>query len=136
MTIFSNSLIFFGKVLHTDIFDGISCLFVFWRPYFGLEIQISYQPLSWYLQLYFWLWICGFHLVQIVKLPWDIQNLINIQGDTLVTTLDLLVFPNFTTTTVFHVQRLKQILLTCEIFLLERLLSGATTRNRRWCYIY
>ena len=110
--------------------------FCIFRPCFGLEIQSGYQPLSWSLLLYFWLWRCGFHLVQIVNLLWDIQNLINIQGDTLVTNLDLLVFPNFVTTTVFHVHRLKNILLACELFLSERLPSGATMINRRWCYNY
>ena len=30
----------------TDISDGILCLFVFCRPYFGLESQSGYQPLS------------------------------------------------------------------------------------------
>ena len=98
---FSKLFDFVGKVLHADIYDGIPCLFVFFRPGFGLESQSGYQPLSWFLQFYFWLWRCCFHLVQIVKLLWDIQNLINIQGDTLVTTLVLLVFPNFATTIVF-----------------------------------
>ena len=121
---------FIGKVLHADISDGIPCLFVFFRPCFGLERQSGYQPLSWSPQLYFWLWRCGFHLVQTVKLLWYIQ------GDTLVTTLDLLVLPNFLTTTVFHVRRQKQILLTCEIFLSERLPSGVTMINRQWCYNY
>ena len=127
---------FVGKVLHTDISDGIPCLFVFFIPCFGLDSPSGYQPLSWSLQLCFWLWRCSFHLVQIVKLLWDIQNFISIQGDTLVTTLDLLVFPNFAKTTVFHVHRLKKILLTCELFLPERLPSGATMINRRWCYNY
>ena len=106
---------FFGKVIHTDISDGIPCIFVFFWPCFGLESQSGYQPLSWSPQFSFWLWICGFHPVQTVKLLWDIQ------GDTLVTTPDLLVFPNFATTTIFHVHRLKQIFLTCKIFLPERL---------------
>ena len=92
---------FVGTVLHAEISDGIPWLFVFFRPCFGLDIQSGYQPLSWSIQFYFWLWRCGLHLVQIVKLLWDIQNLINIQGDTLVTNLDLLVFPNFVTTTFF-----------------------------------
>ena len=117
---------FFGKFLHTEISDGIPLLFIYFRPCFGLEIQSGYQPLSWYLQFYFWLWICGFHLVKIVKLLGDIQNLINNPGDTLFTTLDLLVFPNPATTTFLHVHRLKKILHTCEIFLPERLPSGAT----------
>ena len=92
---------FVGKVLHTDISNSIPCLFVFFRPCFGLDSQSGYQPLSWSLLFYFWIWRCGFHLVQIVKILWDIQNLINIQGDTLVTTFDLRVFPNLATTTVF-----------------------------------
>ena len=115
------------KVLHADISDGIPFLFVFFWPCFGLESQTGYQPLSWYPQFSFWLWRCGFHLVHTVKLLWDIQ------GDTLVTTLDILVFPNFVKTTIFHVHRLKQILLTCELFLPERLSSRATMINKRWC---
>ena len=88
------------KVLISDISDGIPSLFVFLRPYFGLEIQSSYQPLSWSSQFYFWLRRCGFHLVQTVKICWDIQ------GDDIFTNLDVLVFPNFATTTIFHVHRL------------------------------
>ena len=81
-------------------------------------------------ELHFWLWRCGFHLFQTVKLLWVVQ------GDTLVTTLDLLVFPNFATTTIFHAHRLKQIFLTCELFLPEHLPNGATIINIRWCYNY
>ena len=58
------------------------------------------------------------------------------KGDDIVTNLDLLVFPNFATTTNFHVHRMKQIFLTCELFLPERLPSGATMINRWWCYNY
>ena len=118
------------NVLLADISYGIHCLFVFLGPYFGLEIQSGYQPLSWSSKIFFWLWRCGFHLVQIFKLCWCIQ------GDDLVTTLDLLVFPNFARTTILHVNRLKQIFLTCELFLPECLPSGATMINRRWCYKY
>ena len=100
---------FVGKVLHADISDDIPCLFVFFRPCFDLKSQSGYQPLSWSPQFHFWLWRCGLHFVQTVKLLWDIQ------GDTLVTTLDLLVFSNFATTAVSQVHRLKQILLTCEL---------------------
>ena len=128
---FSNFLKIFDnirKVLLADISDGIPWLFVFLQPYFGLEIQSGYQPLSWSSQFSFWLWRCGFHLVQTVKLFWDIQ------GDDLVTTLDLLVFPNFETTKIFHVYRLKQIFLTCELSLLECLPIVATMISRRWCY--
>ena len=63
-----------GKVLHADISDGIPCLFVFFRPYFGLDSQSGYQPLSRSPQFSFWLWRCGFHLVHTVKLCWDIQG--------------------------------------------------------------
>ena len=116
------------KILLAEISDGIPFLSVFLRAYFVLEIQSGYQPLSWSYQSYFWLWRCGFHIFQTVKLCWDIH------GDDLVTNLDLLVFPNFLTTTIFHVHRLKQIFLTCELSLPERFLSGATMINRRWCY--
>ena len=75
------------KVLLTNIYDGIPFLFVLLRPYFGLESQSGNQPISWYFQFSFWLWRCGFHLVQTVKLWWDVQ------GDGLVTTLDLFVIP-------------------------------------------
>ena len=34
------------KVLLAEIYDGIPCLFVLLRPYFGLVGQIGYQPLS------------------------------------------------------------------------------------------
>ena len=125
------------KVLLTDISDGIPCLFVFWQPYFSLSSQSGYQPLSWSFQFSFWLWKCGFHLVQIIKLLLDFQNLIHIQSDTLITILDIFMFPNIVLTTVSHVHRLKQILLlTCELFLPELLLSGSTMINRRWCNNY
>ena len=45
----------------------------------------------------------------------------------LLTILDIHVFPNIATTPIFHVQR-------CELFLLERLKSGATMINIQWCY--
>ena len=112
---------FVGKVLHTDISDVIPCLFIFCRPCFGLESQSGYQPLSWSLHFYFWLWRCSFHLVQIVKFLWEFKNLIHIfirfQGDTLITILDLSMFPKIALATVSHVQRFKQILLlTCKLF--------------------
>ena len=128
---------FVGKVLHTDIPDGIPCLFIFCWPCFGLESHSSYQPLSWSLYLYFWLGRCGFHLVQIVKFLWDFQNLVHVQSDTLITILDLFMFPNIELATVSHVRRDKQILLlTCELLLPERLPSGATMINRRWVNNY
>ena len=127
---------FVGKVLHTDISDGIPCLFIFFRPCFSLEIQSGYQPLSWSLLFYFWLWRCGFHLVQIVKFLWDFQNIIHVQSDTLINILDIFMFPNIALTTVSNVHRHKQIFLTCELFLPERLPNGATMINRRWRYNY
>ena len=42
-----------------------------------------------------------------------------------------LCFLTFSTTAIFHVCRLKQILLTCELFLPERLPSEAAMINRR-----
>ena len=44
-----------------------------------------------------------------------------------------LCFVNIATTTIFHVHRQKEIFLTCVFFLPERLPSGATMINRRWC---
>ena len=124
---------FVGKVLHTDIYDGIPCLFIFCRPCLGLESKSGYQPLSWSLHFYFWLWRCGFHLVHIVKFLWDFQNLVHVQSDTLITILDLSMFPNIELTTVSYVHRHKQtLILTCELLLPERLPSGATMINRQW----
>ena len=55
----------------------------------------------------------------------------------LLTIFDLFMFPNIALITVSHVHRHKQILLlTCELFLSERLPSGATMINRRWCNNY
>ena len=125
----SNSLIILERSFMLTFPMAYLAFFIF-RPCFGIESQSGYQPLSWSPQFPFWLWRCGFHLVQTVKI------LLDIQGDNLVTTLYLLVFPNFATTTFFHVHRQKQILLTYEIFLPERLPSGATMINRRWCYNY
>ena len=85
----------FVKVLHDDISDGIPFLYVFFRPCFGIGSQSGYQPLSWSSQFFFWLWRFGFRIVQTVKLFWDVQ------GEDLVTTLDILVFPNFAATTIF-----------------------------------
>ena len=62
-----------------------------------------------------------------------LKNIINIQCDTLVTTL---VFRNFATITVSHVHRRKQILITYDFLLPERLPSGENLINRRWCYNY
>ena len=111
---------FVVKVLHTDISGGIPCLFIFCRTCFGLEIQSGYQPISWSFLFYFWLLRCGFHLVQIVKFLWYFQNLVRVQSDTVITILDLSMFPNIALTIVSHVHRDKQILLlTIELFLPE-----------------
>ena len=120
------------KVLHIDIYDGISCLFVFLWNCFGLETQRINQPLSWYYWILFWLWRCDYHLVHTVKLQWDVQC------DVLITTLDIYVFYNIAMTTIFNVHSCEltkcELFLTCEIFLPEHLPSGATIINRRWCY--
>ena len=34
------------EVILAEISDGITCLLIFLRPYFNLEIQSGYQPLS------------------------------------------------------------------------------------------
>ena len=85
------------KVLLTKIANGIPCLFVFMWPHVGLENQIGNQPLSWFSQFFFWLWRCDFYLVQTIKFQQDVQ------GDILLATLDLVVFPNIATITMFHV---------------------------------
>ena len=113
------------KILHTDISNCIPFLFLFLWPCNGLDTQRGIQPLSWYSLIIFWLWRCDFHLFHATKFQRDVQ------GDVLITILNLRVFPNIATTTIFHVYRCE--LAQCENFLPERLPSGATTINRRCC---
>ena len=120
------------KVFHADISYGIPRLFAFLWPCFGLDTQRGNQTLSWSYLIMFWLWICDYNLVQTTKLQKYVQCYV------LITILDIYVFTNITTTTNFHVHSCEltkcELLLTCEIFLPERLLSGATMINRQWCY--
>ena len=109
------------NILHNDIRNGITCLFVFLWPYNGIETQRGNQPLSWSTTILFWIWICDFHILQTNK----IQRYVH--GDVLLTIFDIPVFTNIATTAIFHVHQ-------CEIFLSKCLPSGATMINRRWCY--
>ena len=77
-------------------------------------------------QIIFWLWICDSHIVQTNKFQQYFQ------GDVLLTILNLSVFPNIVTTTIFHVHRCE--LTKCELSPPERLLIGATMINRWRCY--
>ena len=113
-------------VLLADISYGIPCLFALLWPYFGLDTQRGNQLLPWSFQIIFWLWRCDSHLVQTVNFQRYVQC------DILATTLDLSVFPNIATTTIFHVHICE--LTKCELFLPEHLLSRSTMINRRWCY--
>ena len=81
------------KVLLNDISDGIPCLFLLIWPCFVLDNQRGNQPLYWSSQLNFWLWRCDSHLVQTIKFQQYVQ------GDILVTTLDLSVFTHIAKTT-------------------------------------
>ena len=120
------------KVLHTDISDGIPCLFVFLWHCFGLDTYIGNKPLSWYPQIISLLRRCDYHLFQTSKLQQYIE------GNWLVTTLDISMFSNIKMTTNFHVHSWEltkcELFLTCEHFLPERLLSGATMINIWLCY--
>ena len=49
-----------------------------------------------------------------------------LQGEVIVATPDILVFPNIAMNTIFHVHGQEQISLTYELFLPERLPGGAT----------
>ena len=113
------------KVLLTNISDGIPCLFYFCGLNLALKPREVINPFP-DLSNFFWLWRCDFHLVQIVKFQRDVQ------GDILVTTLDLSMFPNITMTAMFHVYSCE--LTKCELLLPESLPSRATIINRRWCY--
>ena len=116
------------KILHTDISNGIPWIFLFlWRSN-GIDIQTGNQPLSLYHQKSFWLWRRDFYLVQTTKFQRDAQV------DVLLAILYLPMFPNITTTTIFHGHRCE--LTKCEIFLPERLMSGSTMINRQWCYTF
>ena len=120
------------KILHTDISDGIPLLFVFLWTCFGLDTRRCNQPLYWSYQIIFLLWICDSHIVQTAKLQRYVQN------DVVITTLDLFVFTNISTTTIFHFNSCEinksENFLTYELLLSELLPSGATMINRRWCY--
>ena len=124
----SNSLIILERSFLLTFPMAYISFFVFLWPYLVLETQRGNQALSWSFQFPFWLWRCDFHLVQTVKLWLDEQ------GDVIVTALDIFVFPNIATTTIFHVHRQGKHFPTCQLFLPERLSSGATVINRRWCY--
>ena len=113
------------KIIHTDISNGTPCLFVFLWPHIGLDTQRGNQQLSWSSQIIFCIWICDYRLSQTTKFQ------LYEQGDAFLTILNPSVFPNIFTTTNFHVHRCE--LTKCELFLPERLLSGATTTNRQWC---
>ena len=84
------------SILHTDIINGIPCLFVFLWPYISLETQRGNQPLSWSSLIIFWLWRCDYHLVHAAKLQ------MYVQGDVLITILNLFVFTNISTTTIVY----------------------------------
>ena len=109
------------NILQADISNGIPCIFVFIWPSNGLETQRGNQPLYWSSQIIFWFWRLYFNLVQANKIWRDVQ------GDVLLNILDIHVFLNIDTTTIFHVHR-------CEHSLPGRLPSGSTMINRWCCY--
>ena len=80
---FLNNLL---DILHTDISNGIPCLFVILRPSNNLETQRGHQPLSWYSPMIFWFWIFYFYPLQSTKIQRDVQ------GDVILTVLDIPVF--------------------------------------------
>ena len=120
------------KLLHTEISNRTPCIFVVIWSCIGLVTQSSNQSLSWSSQIIFWIWIFDSNLVQTAKLQQYVQ------GDVLVTTLYLSVFPNIAMTTIVRVHSCelakRELYLTCELFHLERLPSGATMIIRQWCY--
>ena len=114
------------KILHTDISHFIPFLFdSIWQSN-GLENQRDNQPLSWSSLIILFFWRCYFCHVQATKFQ------IYVQGDVFITTFNLHVFPNISTTTMFHVHSFE--LTRCELFLPKRLLIVATMINRQWCY--
>ena len=109
------------NILNTDFSNDKPCLFnIFW-PSNGIETQRGNQPLTWSSQIIFWFSRCDFHIVQINKLQRYFED------DVLITVLDIPVFPNITTTIIFHAH-------LRVISLPEHLSSIATTINRRLCY--
>ena len=75
------------KILHTFISNAIPC-FLFPLPYIGIDTQRSNQPMSWSSLILFWFWRCDFHLLQTTKFQRDVQ------GDVLITIINISVFPN------------------------------------------
>ena len=108
------------NILQTDISNVIPWLFVLIWPSDVLDNQRLNKPLSWSSQIIFWLWRCYFYIFQTNKIQKDIQ------GDVLLTILDLPLFPRIVPTAIFHVHR-------CELSIPESLTSGAIIINRRWC---
>ena len=143
----AGSWLMFGDPFHIRYLDNFSNSLIIFKRSSWLTFPMAYIAFLYFCEILLWYWkperlptpflifpillltlkMC-FSFFQTVKLCWDNH------GDDLVTTLDLLVFPNFATTTIVHVHRLKQIFLPCEFFLPECLLSGSTMINRRWCY--
>ena len=109
------------NILNTDFSNDKTCLFNMFWPSNGIETQRGNQPLTWSSQIIFWFSRCDFHIVQINKLQRYFED------DVLITVLDIPVFPNITTTIIFHAH-------LRVISLLEHLSSIATTINRRLCY--
>ena len=103
----------------------LSFLYLFGLALALIPIEVI-NPFSDLPKIIFWIWRCDYHLVQISNFQLDIQ------GDVLVTALDLCYFPNILTTTIFHVHSWK--LVNCETFLPELLPSGETMITRRWFY--
>ena len=67
------------------------------------------NPLSWYSQIIFWIWRYDSHLVQSAKRQQYVQ------GDLVITILDIYLFPNIATTTIVYVHSCE--LTKCELFL-------------------
>ena len=118
-----------GKVLHSDISDGIPCLFVFFDPNLVLRYRAVTNPFPDLPNF-------SFDSDDMIYILFRLSNFSEIFK---VTILSLpLIFLCFLTLQrpQFFMFIDRKIFLTCELFLPERLLIGATMINRRWCYNY
>ena len=122
---FSNFLIIFERYFILTLVMAYLAFSPLW-PFNVIQMHKGNQPLSWSSQIIFWLQRYDFYLVHTAKFQRDVQC------DILTTILNIPMFTNIKTTTIFHVHRCE--LTNCKRFLSERLPSGSTMINIRWCY--
>ena len=119
------------NVLLTDISDDIPCLFVFLR---NLTLVLKSRAVT---NPFPDLSNFPFDSEDVVSILFRLSNFDDISKVAILSLpLISLCFLTLRRPKCFMFTDRKQIFLTCEFFLPERLPSGATIINRRWCYNY